>query len=149
MDTDLLIRAFDDFLDAAECGGFEQPLSGWDAPRVMAHVLAVNNHVMSTALAVRAGLRVAYDNRPTREETNLRRIIREGDVTTRIRRGGELLRAVVEQLTDADLEVALPVLVVSDDQVLVDEALPLLWLVNEVAANHLPQHTKQLRAMRG
>ncbi len=148
MDTDLLTAALDDFLAVAEAGGFTAPPSGWDAPRVLAHVLAVNAHVASTALAVHAGLRVAYDNRPTLNDTTLRRLVRAGDLTRRIRRGGELLHGVVDQLTPADLEVHLPVLVVQDDQITVDEALPLLWLLNGVGQSHLPRHTQRLLALR-
>ncbi len=144
MDTTDLARAFDEFLREAAAGGF-----GTAPDRVLANVLAVNAHITSTALAVHAGLRVSYDNRPVRDEANLRRIAAGDDLLARVRAGGEVLRAVAAQLTDDDLAVCLPVHIVERDEVVVDEPLPLLWLVTGVAEQHLPSHTQKLRDLRG
>jgi hypothetical protein len=150
VDTTELSQAFDDFLLVAEEGGFGPPPQGeWDANRVLAHVHAVNAHIAATALAVHAGLRVTYDNRPTLDEWNLRRLVAGGDLVGRVRRGGEMYRAVVEQLDDADLEVPVAIFIVSNDEIVVDEALPLLWLVAGVGEIHLPRHAMQLADLRG
>jgi hypothetical protein len=150
VDTTELSQAFDEFLQVAEAGGFGPPPPGeWDADRVLAHVHAVNAHIASTALAVHAGLRVAYDNRPTLDEWNLRRLVAAGDLVDRVRRGGELFTAVAAQLDDDDLEVPVAIFIVSNDRIVVDESLPLLWLVSGVGDLHLPRHATQLAALRG
>ena len=154
MDTIELAQAFDDFVAVAETGGFGAPRDGgWDAPHVLAHVHAVNAHIASTALAIRAGLRVVYDNRPTLDEWNLRRIIAAAGSTAAlidlVRRDSVMYRAVAENLDDRDLEMSLHIFIVSDNLVMVDEPLPLLWLVTGVGEIHLPRHAAQLSDLRG
>jgi hypothetical protein len=143
VDTTDLTRAFDDFLHEAVAGGFTT-----SPDRVLANVLAVTAHVASTALAIQAGLRVAYDNRPTNDVANLRRLTTGRDLVARVRAGGEVLRTVAAQLTDDDLAVSLPIMVVEGDEVVVDQPLPLLWLVARVAEQHLPKNTQRLRDLR-
>ncbi len=153
MDTTELTQAFDDFLSIADGGGFGEPAKGeWDAPRLLAHVHAVNAHIASTALAVRAGLRVVYDNRPTLDEWNLRRIVSDAGsiaaLVDLVRRDSVVYPTVVADLDDADLEASLHVLIVSNNLVVVDEPLPLLWLVTGVGEIHLPRHAVQLAELR-
>jgi hypothetical protein len=137
METEELARAFADFLAAAE--GVPS------AERVLAHVLVTTTHVTATALAVHAGARVVHDDRVTGNEENLRRVIRAGDLPGRVARAGELLRSVAAQLTDDDVAVAVPVLLTEEGRVVVDEPLPLLWLVSWVGDGHLPRQTHLLR----
>lgn len=143
MDTDDLTRAFDDFLAEAAAGGFRT-----SPDRVLATVLAVTAHVASTALAVQAGLRVAYDNRPTRDPANLRRIATRDNLVARIAATAQLLGQAAAQLTDDDLAVAVGVLAVEDDVIVVDEPLPLFWLVTSVSDELLPRQTQRLRDLR-
>jgi hypothetical protein len=143
VDTTDLARAFDEFLLEAAAGGFKQ-----SPDRILATVLAVTAHIAGTALAIQAGLRVAYDNRSTQDVANLRRLARGNDLVARVRAGGEVFRAVAGQLTDDDLAVSVPVLILERDEIVVDEPLPLLWLVTRVAEQHLPTHTQLLRDLR-
>lgn len=153
MNSKALREAYDRFLAEAEAGGFGPPPAGeWDAPRLLAHIAAADASIASVALAIAAGLRPAYDNRATLDEWNLQRIVaRAGDLAgliALVRRNGDLLCAVAEQLDDADFAVPLHILIVSKDQVVVDEPRPLGFLVEGVGQVHLPLHTEQLRSLR-
>src|SRR6516165_3091200 len=78
MDVCALHQAHEDFLEVAKAGGFGPPPPGeWDAERLLAHVAAADAAIASVALAVAAGQRPAYDNRPSLDEWNLRRIVAE------------------------------------------------------------------------
>lgn len=95
----------------------------------------------AAALAIAAGQRPAYDNRPSLDEWNLQRVVREargaGDMAGLVRRYGELLCGIAAGLTERELEVSLPVLIISKDQVLVDEPRPLRSLLAGFGEVHL------------
>jgi hypothetical protein len=145
-----LRAAYADFLTVAEAGGFGPPPPGeWDAEHLLAHIYTGHTQIASTALAVASGMRPAYDNRPSLDEWNLRRVIdAAGDgLLDLVRRGGEIFCTVAEHLTDADLAVPVHVLIISNDELIVDEPWPLRQLVFGVGMIHLPRHTDQLRGL--
>jgi len=153
VDAGRLRAAHEEFLALAESGGFGPPPPGeWDAGQLLAHLAAANASIASVALAVAAGMRPAYDNRPSLDDWNLRRIAEAGDGTAGLaqllRESGELLCAVAARLSDADLAVQVPVLIISKDQVVTDQPQPLRWLIEGVADTHLPLHAIQLRGLR-
>ena len=152
MDTTQLRAAYADFLAVAEAGGFGPPPPGeWDAAHLLAHIYTGHHQVASLALAVLAGLRPAYDNRVALDDWNLRGVIEAaGDLPALIdlvRHGGELYCAVADHLTDRHLDVQIPVLIISNDELIVDEPWPLRQLVAGIGMIHLPRHTDQLRAL--
>ena len=153
MDVTRLRQAHDDFLAVAAAGGFGPPPAGeWDADRVLAHIALGEMSAAAAALAIAAGQRPSYDNRASLDEWNLQRVVREacdaGDVTGLVRRYGELLCDIAAGLTERELEVSLPVLIMSKDQVLVDEPRPLRALLAGLGKVHLPAHAEQLRDLR-
>jgi hypothetical protein len=157
--TTQLREAYDRLLAVAEAGGFGAPPAGeWDAARLLAHLAATDASIASAALAIACGQRPAYDNRVTLDEWNLQRIVAQaggagaGDLAglvALVRRNGDLLCTVAEQLDDADLAVPLHILIISKDQVMADEPRPLRFLIEGVGQIHLPMHTDQLRSLRG
>jgi hypothetical protein len=152
MDTTLLHQAYADFIAVAEAGGFGPPPPGeWDTARILAHCYSSHTQIAATALQVTAGERTAYDNRVSLDEWNLRRIIdRAGDLPGMIdllRRQGEQYCAIAEHLSEQDLAVQVPVLIISNHELIVDEPWTLAQLVQGVAAVHLPRHTAQLRSL--
>jgi hypothetical protein len=153
MDVTRLRKAHDEFLAVAAGGGFGPPPAGeWDADRVLAHIALGEMSAAAAALAIAAGQRAVYDNRPSLDEWNLQRVVGEargtGDMTSLVRRYGELLCDIAAGLTERELEVSLPVLILSKDQVLVDEPRPLRALLAGLGDVHLPAHAEQLRGLR-
>ena len=65
-----------------------------------------------------------------------------------VRRYGELLCLVAPELTERDLDVSLPVLIVSKDEVMADGPRPLRSLIVGLSETHLPPHAEQLRSLR-
>jgi hypothetical protein len=153
LDTTGLRRAYSELDGIARGGGFGQPPPGeWDAEHMLAHVASTDAAAAAAALAIAAGQRPSYDNRISMDESNLQRIIRQAGglagLTGLVRRNGALLCWVAEQLGGEQLDVQLPVLIVSGDQVLVDEPRPLRALIEGLGRNHLPGHAQQLRTLR-
>ena len=154
MDVTTMRKALDEFLAVAEGGGFGPPPAGeWDAERLLAHIASADAGGAAAALAVAAGQRPVYDNRPSLDEWNLRRIVGEAGglagLIDLVRRYGELLCEVTAGLTERELDVSLPVLIVSNDQLIVDQPRPLRSLLTGLCEAHLPPHAEQLRGLRG
>lgn len=153
MDFEKLRQAHVDFLAVVREGGFGPPPAGeWDAERLLAHVAAADASIASVALAVIAGERPCYDNRASLDEWNLRRIVRQAGgidgLLDLVRRQGDLLCAVAAGLTEADQAVLINVLIISNDQLVVDEPWSVGSLVEGVGVFHLPRHAEQLAGLR-
>jgi hypothetical protein len=61
---------------------------------------------------------------------------------------GEILTMVAKAMSPADCAVLVPVLIVSGEQLVVDEPWSLADLVTGVGIFHLPRHAEQLAALR-
>jgi hypothetical protein len=162
MDVRALRQAHEDFLEVAKAGGFGPPPPGeWDAERLLAHVAAADAAIASAALAVAAGQRPAYDNRPSLDEWNLRRIVAEAGgadgadgaagldgLIALVREWGRLLCEVAGALSESAAAVRINVLIISNDELVVDEPWPLADLITGVGTIHLPRHARQLSGLR-
>ena len=156
MDVRALRQAHEDFLEVAKAGGFGPPPPGeWDAERLLAHVAAADTAIASAALAVAAGQRPAYDNRPSLDEWNLRRIVAEAGgahgldgLIALVREQGRLLCEVAGTLSESAAAVRINVLIISNDELIVDEPWPLADLITGVGTIHLPRHARQLAGLR-
>jgi hypothetical protein len=153
VDVSALRKAHEDFLAVAEGGGFGPPPAGeWDAERLVAHVGLTDAAIASVALAALAGQRPSYDNRASLDEWNLRRVVSgHGDLDGVIefaRTSGRLLREVAAGLPGPVLAVSVPVLIISNDALVVDAPRPLNDLIAGIAEFHLPQHAEQLARLR-
>ena len=153
MDVRALRQAHEDFLEVAKAGGFGPPPPGeWDAERLLAHVAAADAAIASAALAVAAGQRPAYDNRPSLDEWNLRRIVAEAGgldgLIELVRERGRLLCEVAAALSESAGTVRINVLIISNDELVVDEPWPLADLIAGVGTIHLPRHGRQLAGLR-
>jgi hypothetical protein len=118
--------------------------------RLLAHVTA--SAIGSVALAVAGGQRPAYDNRPSLDEWNLRRLIGEAGgldgLAGLVHAQGRLLCEIADGLSGSALSVQVPILIISADQLIVDEPWSLRDLLAGVATVHLPQHAEQLAGLR-
>jgi len=153
MDVTALRQAHEEFLAVATGGGFGPPPAGeWDAGRLLAHVAATDAAIASVALAVTGGQRAVYDNRASLDEWNLCRIAREcggiTGLTEFVRTQGRLFCEIAAGLPESALSVRIPVLILSGDQLIVDEPWPLSDLVEGVGTVHLPRHARQLAGLR-
>ena len=153
MDVRALRQAHEDFLEVAKAGGFGPPPPGeWDAERLLAHVAAADAAIASVGLAVAAGQRSAYDNRPSLDEWNLRRIVAEAGgldgLIELVRERGRLLCEVAAALSESAGTVRINVLIISNDELVVDEPWPLADLIAGVGTIHLPRHGRQLAGLR-
>jgi hypothetical protein len=153
LDTSALSRAYAEFDDVARSGGFGPPPAGeWDAEHTVAHVASGDASIASAVLAVVAGQRPSFDNRVNQDESNLRWIIKQAGglagLADLVRRNGELLCLAVAQLSDEQLDRQLPVLIVSGDEIVVDEPKPLRSLIETIGRAHLPMHAQQLRDLK-
>jgi hypothetical protein len=153
IDIGALRAAQEEFLAEAERGGFgAPPPAEWDAERLIAHVAAADAAIGSVALAVAGGQRMVYDNRASLDEQNLRRIVAEcGGLDGLIefaRVQGRVLREVAGALPGSAWSVQTSVLIVSGNELVVDEPWTVARLVGGVAAIHLPRHTAQLASLR-
>jgi hypothetical protein len=153
LDTSELSRAYAEFDGVARSGDFGPPSPGeWDAEHTLAHVVSGDASIASAVLAVVAGQRPVYDNRVNQDESNLQWIIKQAGglagLADLVRRNGELLCLAAAQLSDEQLNQLLPVLIVSDDEVVVDEPRPLRSLIEGIGRAHLPMHGQQLRSLK-
>ena len=99
-----------------------------------------------------AGQRSAYDNRPSLDEWNLRRIVAEAGgldgLIELVRERGRLLCEVAAALSESAGTVRINVLIISNDELVVDEPWPLADLIAGVGTIHLPRHGRQLAGLR-
>jgi len=153
MDVASMRKSVGEFLAVAEDGGFGPPPAGeWDAERNLAHVASALASGAAAALAIASGQRVVYDNRVSLDEWNLQRIVAEAGglagLVELVCRYGDLLCEVATGLTERERDVSLDVLIVSKDQLLVDQPRPIGSLLAGLCQTHLPPHTDQLRGLR-
>jgi hypothetical protein len=104
------------------------------------------------ALRQAHGRRPAYDNRPSMDEWNLRRIVAEaggldGPIAL-VRERGRLLCEVAGALSESAAAVRMNALIISNDEMVVDEPWPLADLIAGVGTIHLPRHARQLAGLR-
>jgi hypothetical protein len=153
MDVTALRKAHEELIAVAADGGFGPPPAGeWDAETLLAHVALVDASITASALAIVSGQRTSYDNRPSLDEWNLRRVVSEHagieGLIGFIRVQGNVLAEVADSLPESALSVPIPVLIISGDELAVDEPWTLDALIGSIGSYHLPQHTEQLAELR-
>ncbi len=146
-----LLEAADEVLGPADQAALAPPAGEWDALQVLGHVALVDAATIAVVSTVAAGMHATYDNRVTLDAWSIERVVRlTGDragLRERIRTQGEVLGMLAEGLSETELDTLVPARLVSGDEVLVDEPVPLRAIVAGIAEDHLPRHTDQLRAL--
>jgi hypothetical protein len=96
--------------------------------------------------------RAAYDNRASLDEWNLRRIAAEAGgldgLIELAQTQGRLFCEVAGALPESAAAVLIPVLIISGEELIVDEPWPLAGLVGGIGAIPLPRHAAQLAGLR-
>ncbi|MGW2821878.1 hypothetical protein ACWC24_12835 [Streptomyces sp. NPDC001443] len=149
MDTTALRDAYDRLLDVAAGPGLgEAADGGWNADRILAHLLSVDASVAALALGVVAGARPVFDNRVCLDTWNLDRIIAEHadrkDLIDHVRSQAGLLCDIADRLDAGAASVLVPAFLMSGDTLVLDQPVPLAGLIDGLAENHVPGHTRQL-----
>ncbi|MPZ28174.1 MAG: hypothetical protein GEV12_17640 [Micromonosporaceae bacterium] len=157
-DTTPLRDAYRALLDAAATvadSGDPSPVpppGEWNADQILAHVSIVNAITIAAACAVASGANTTYDNRIAHDTWTIERIIaRAGGnlgLRDRIRVQADALCALGGQaLSEAELDVLVPTLLLSNDTLQVDQQVPLRDLIAGLAEAELPGHAKQLLSL--
>jgi hypothetical protein len=150
-----LAAAYQTLLTAAETvTATEQtpPTPGqWNAGEILAHLCLINAATIATACSVASGSISTYDNRIAHDPWTLRRVISfagsSAGLQSRIRLQGDALVAIASGLSSAELATPIPTILVSNNELMVDEPLPLRVLIDGLATSELPGHTEQLLAL--
>lgn len=153
MDTTALRHAYRDLLDVAARPDLGDAADGgWDADHVLAHLLSVDAAIAAVALGVVAGSRPAFDNRVSLDAWNLERIIVEhsgrAELLEHVRAQAALLCDIADRLSPGAIAVLVPTFLMSNDSLVVDLPLTLGVLIDGLAEDHLPVHTRQLLDLR-
>ncbi|MET9410015.1 hypothetical protein ABZX90_30235 [Streptomyces sp. NPDC002935] len=153
MDTTGLRAAYDRLLDVAAMSDLgDADDGGWNADQILAHLLSVDAAVAAVALGVVAGSRPTFDNRISLDPWNLDRIIAEhagrADLTAHLRSQADVLCAIADQLGEPAAAVLVPSLLLSGDELVLDQPVPLAALIDGLAEDHVPRHTQQLLDLR-
>ncbi|WP_405899423.1 hypothetical protein OG242_19790 [Streptomyces sp. NBC_00727] len=153
MDTTALRGAYDRLLDAAALPGLgDADDGGWNADEILAHLIGVDASIAAVALAVVAGSRPTLDNRISLDTWNLDRIITEhsgrADLIDHVRSQATILCDIADRLSEEAAAVLVPTLFFSHDVVVLDRPMSLADLVDGLAEDHVPVHTRQLLDLR-
>lgn len=153
MDTTALRSAYEKFFEVAALPDLGAATDGgWNADHVLAHVLSVDAATAAVALGVVSGARPAFDNRICLDDWNLDRIIAahtgRAGLIAHVRAQAEVLCDIADRLGDDESAVLVPTFLMSGNELLLDQPVSLADLVNGLAANHLPVHTRQLSDLR-
>ncbi|MFD3502311.1 hypothetical protein ACFWWT_22065 [Streptomyces sp. NPDC058676] len=153
MDTTALRRAYDTLLDVAAGPDLGDAADGgWNADRILAHLLSVDAATAAVALGVVAGSRPTFDNRIALDAWNLDRIIAEhtgrADLIGHVRSQAAVLCDIADQLDEKAASVLVPSLLLSNGALVLDQPLPLAALIDGLATDHVPGHTRQLLGLR-
>jgi hypothetical protein len=158
MDTAPLRDAYRALLDAAaavaDSGDTSPvpPVGEWNADQILAHVSIINAMTIITVSSAATGATAAYDNRTTLDTWTIDRVVAlaggNAGLRERIRLQGDALCALGgPMLSEAELAIPVPTLLLSNGTLLVDQPVPLSDLITGLAEVELPGHTAQLLAL--
>jgi hypothetical protein len=146
------VDAYADFIDELSAGGFATPGDGGPTAEQIAALVARNHEELITVTeAVLAGARTRYDNTSVADPRELARYVTAygnlRGLADRIAETVTVLRDLGGQL-GARAGTLVPVRVVEDGAVLVDQPLPWGKLLELDEQVYVPRHLDQLRALR-
>jgi len=144
--------AYADFIDEVLAGGFGAPPDdGWTAARIVADVARNHEELISVTEAVLAGEAAAYTDRDLSDVRELDRYAAGygglGGLADRIAETVTALRELAAQLGHR-ANTLVPVRIVQNGEVLVDQPLPWGKLLELDEQVYLPRRLAQLRALR-
>jgi hypothetical protein len=151
MNTTTLAGAYETLLSAAGTVNTSvtkaPPAGEWGADQVLAHVSLVTALTLRAVSSTAAGTRTTYDNRIALDTWTIEHLASTSgrqDLCSRIRVQGGALVDLVGTLHVPELATDIPTVLISHDELLVDQCLPLSDLLTGLADVELPGHTQQL-----
>jgi uncharacterized protein YciI len=152
MRQDTIEAAFGPFVAELRQGGFGQPVAGWPAELVAAHVARNNNLIAEAAERVAAGEQPAYDNAAAVDEANLRSYAAEvggiPGLAQAIEASARRLSLARLALDETHRSYPLPVVIRDSGRVVEEGPVPIARFIEGNASFHLDIHLEQLRSLR-
>lgn len=146
MDTTELDKAYTELLDTAETvgSGGTPPRGEWTAAQILAHVALITAATTVTASTLAAGVVATYDNRLAQDTWTLDHVIAITgglpELRDRIGLQGRALSAIVAALSETELDMAVPALLLSNGALALDTGVPMRDLIGGLAATEIPGH---------
>ncbi len=144
--------AYDDFVEEATAGGFDQPSDGgWTAEQIVAHVARNNEELIAVTEAVLAGETTSYDNREVTDPVALDAYIASygglRGLADRVAETVTVLRDLGGRLGTRG-ETPVPSRIQDGEDVPVDGPVPWARMLEVNATRHTAMHLEQLRRLR-
>ncbi|MGA2123002.1 MAG: hypothetical protein ABSG58_01095 [Acidimicrobiales bacterium] len=146
-----LYEAYGPFVALLRDGQFLPPEDGWSAELIGAHFARATDHIATVVTEVIAGQVPTFDNRDDVAEDELRDYIESrggvGALADTLDSSARQLADAAAALNDAQRDVLIPVKLVDNGVVVVDQPIPLGALLATHANLHLSGHFEQLQAL--
>ena len=152
MVANALASSYNSFLEEAARGGFQEPASGWNAGMILAHVVINDQRLTAITREVCAGRSLRNDNGDAADTESLRQLAERlgwDGLLEEVRSVGSGLMIAVSEMTEEQGQRLVDSHIVDGGVVVVDDAVPWSRLLMVHAQHHLPDHTRQLAALRG
>lgn len=146
-----LAASYKALLSEAATGAFLDPVEGWSAAMILAHIAINDRHLAVVTEAVCAGCFARHDNADAINDNGLReyaaRLGWDG-LLVEVRQARDALMAAASAMTEQQGQQLVDTHLVDAGTVVVDDALPWSRLLMVHAQHHLPGHMRQLAALR-
>lgn len=146
-----LAASYKALLSEAATGAFLDPVEGWSASMILAHIAINDRRLAAITETVSAGLFARNDNADAVDDNGLReyaaRLGWDG-LLVEVRQAGDVLMAATSAMTEQQGQQLVDTHIVDAGAVVVDDALPWSRLLMVHAQHHIPGHMRQLAALR-
>jgi hypothetical protein len=146
-----LYEAYGPFVALLRDGQFSLPADGWSYELIGAHIAQATDHVADVVERVIAGESPTFDNRDDVAEHELRDYIEshggDGTIADAVEASARHLAETVAALSDTHRDVLIPIRLVDNGVVVVDQPIPLGAVLATHTNLHLTGHLEQLQAL--
>lgn len=151
MVAQMLAASYNTLLAEAAAGGFVDPPTGWTAGMILAHIALNDRRLAQITSAVSDGLTARNDNSDAIDDDRLREYaagLGWDGLLREVRASADELLAAASEMTEEQSQRLVDTHIVDGGAVVVDDAVPWGRLLLVHAQNHVPDHTRQLVALR-
>jgi Mycothiol maleylpyruvate isomerase N-terminal domain len=152
MESAAIDVAFDPFISELRQGGFVDPVEGWSAEQVAAHVVRNNDYISEIAEHIAAGETPDYDNMLVIDDDELSSYAQQlrglDGLADEVARSARRLARANQALDHDQAATMLPAVIRSDGEIVQDGPIPIGAFIEGNATFHLRMHLEQLRSLR-